>query len=218
MMRPDFLRFLGAMAVGACLWSAPAAASSAVQVDHVALSIALEAPAKPGTTVWVAIRQVIASGWHTYWRNPGDTGLPTSVTWNLPKGITAGKPLWPVPERFTAGSIVNYGYEKEATILVPLTVAPHAVIGPVRASIFLLECAQMCIPEQATLDLDLRKASPANFAAARASLPRDFDGSAEVAAGSKTLDQVGLRVRRGQIKTLQPLQRPRPKNRPAEIW
>jgi thiol:disulfide interchange protein DsbD len=187
MMRPNFFRSFGAVAVAACLWSAPAAASSAVQVDHVALSVAVEAPAKPGTTVWVAIRQVIAPGWHTYWRNPGDTGLATSINWVLPKGIIAGKPLWPAPERFTTGSIVNYGYEKEATLLVPLTVAPDAVIGPARANIFLLECAQMCIPEQATLDLDLRKASPANFAAPRASLPRDFNGSAEVATGPKTL-------------------------------
>jgi len=169
------------------MWFAPAAAASAVQVDHVGLSIALEAPAKPGTTVWVAIRQAIAPGWHTYWRNPGDTGLATSINWVLPKGVTAGNPLWPAPQRFTTGSIVNYGYEKEATLLVPLTVARDAEIGPAQTNVFLLECAQMCIPEQATLDLDLRKASPANFAALHASLPRNFNGSAEVATGAKTL-------------------------------
>jgi len=187
MMCARFLRVLIAAAAAACMWFAPAAAASAVQVDHVGLSIALEAPAKPGTTVWVAIRQAIAPGWHTYWRNPGDTGLATSINWVLPKGVTAGNPLWPAPQRFTTGSIVNYGYEKEATLLVPLTVARDAEIGPAQANVFLLECAQMCIPEQATLDLDLRKASPANFAALHASLPRNFNGSAEVATGAKTL-------------------------------
>ena len=187
MMCAGFLRVLIAAAAAACMWFAPAAAASAVQVDHVGLSIALEAPAKPGTTVWVAIRQAIAPGWHTYWRNPGDTGLATSINWVLPKGVTAGNPLWPAPQRFTTGSIVNYGYEKEATLLVPLTVARDAEIGPAQTNVFLLECAQMCIPEQATLDLDLRKASPANFAALHASLPRNFNGSAEVATGAKTL-------------------------------
>ena len=180
---------LGA-AVGCCLWLGPATAAPTVQIDHVALSIALESPAKPGSTVWVAIRQVIAPGWHTYWRNSGDSGLATSVTWILPKGVTAGEPQWPTPERFTTGPIVNYGYKDEATLLIPLTIGRDATIGDaaVRASVFLLECAQMCIPEQATLDQDLHKASPAIFARARAALPRLFGGSARVAMYTKTIE------------------------------
>ncbi len=175
--------------MAACLWFSPGYAASTVQADHVALSISLETPAKPGSTVWAAIHQTIAPGWHTYWRNPGDSGLATSVSWSLPKGVTAGEPQWPAPERFTTGPIVNYGYKDEATLLVPLMVARDAALGaaPAQATLFLLECAQMCIPEQVTLDLDLNKASPAIFAQARAALPRAFGGSAHVAADSKTL-------------------------------
>jgi thiol:disulfide interchange protein DsbD len=189
MMIAGIHRALITAAVANCLWLTPGFAASTARVDHVTLGISLESPATPGSTVWVAIRQVIAPGWHTYWRNPGDSGLATSVSWVLPKGVTAGASQWPTPERFTTGPIVNYGYKDEATLLVPLTVARQPAIGPAQTKLFLLECAEMCIPEQATLDLDLRKASgtPAIFAKARAALPRAFGGSAHVAVGAKTL-------------------------------
>ena len=186
MMVASIHRALIAASVAACLWLTPGFAASTVRADHVTLDISLEAP---GSTVWVAIRQVIAPGWHTYWRNPGDSGLATSVSWVLPKGVTAGDPQWPTPERFTTGPIVNYGYKGEATLLVPLAIGRDAVAGAAQAKLFLLECAEMCIPEQATLDLDLRKASgsPAIFARARAALPHAFGGPAQVAVGAKSL-------------------------------
>ncbi|MDE2265882.1 MAG: thioredoxin family protein [Alphaproteobacteria bacterium] len=186
-MRKGYLHIIISAVTGAFLWAMPVYAASNIRVDHVALSIALESPARPGSTVWVAIRQVIEPGWHTYWLNPGDSGLATSVSWDLPKGVTAGMPQWPTPERFTTGPIVNYGYTGEATLLVPLTIARDAAIGSAQAKLFLLECAQMCIPEQATLDLNLHEASPAVFAAARAALPRRFDGTARVAVDKKTV-------------------------------
>ncbi|MGA7710799.1 MAG: thioredoxin family protein [Rhizomicrobium sp.] len=188
-MTNRLFRALLAIAILICCLSVPGRAASTVQIDHVALSVSLESSAKPGSTAEVAIQQKIAPGWHTYWRNPGDSGLATSLSWMLPKGVTAGEPQWPVPERFTTGPIVNYGYRDEATLLVPLTIAPDAVINnaPVQVRVFLLECAQMCIPEQATLDLDWHKASPAIFAHARAALPGVFGGSAKVAANAKQL-------------------------------
>lgn len=175
------------IAIATLMCAAPGYAASSVQADHVTLSIALEAPAKPGATVWAAIRQIIAPGWHTYWSNPGDSGLATSISWVLPKGVSAGTPLWPVPERFTDGPIVNYGYAGDATLLVPLTIARDAATGAAQAKIFLLECEHMCIPENVTLDLDLSKASPAIFAAARAKLPRAFGGTENVAIDANNL-------------------------------
>ncbi len=183
-------RFLPALvAIAAMFWAANGQAASSVKADHVTLSIALESPAKPGANVWAAITQTIAPGWHTYWRNPGDSGLATSLTWDLPKGVTAGAPLWPVPQRFDDGGIVNYGYANAATILVPLKIARDAAGGMAKAHVFLLECEHMCIPENVALDLDLRKsaASPALFAAARAKLPRPFRGTANIAVDAKTL-------------------------------
>jgi thiol:disulfide interchange protein DsbD len=187
--RPSFLILVALVCV--LLEYSQCWAASVVKLDHVGLRIALESAAKPGSTVWVAIQQTIEPSWHTYWRNPGDSGLATSVSWDLPKGVTAGAPYWPVPKRFTTGSIVNYGYDGVAALLVPLTIARDALITtvPVHAKLSLLECAQMCIPEEATLDLDLRHASGSSkmFAQARAQLPRAFEGTAKVAVGPNSV-------------------------------
>src|SRR5947207_3539032 len=74
----------------------------------------------PGTTLWVDLHLDIAPGWHTYWRNPGDSGLPTEIAWQLPEGFTAGEIAWPVPERFVVGTIGNYGYAGSVDLLVPI--------------------------------------------------------------------------------------------------
>src|SRR6476646_5612198 len=64
----------------------------------------------PGKTLWVDLHLDIAPGWHTYWRNPGDSGLPTEISWKLPSGFSAGEIAWPVPQRFVENAIGNYGY------------------------------------------------------------------------------------------------------------
>jgi len=190
MRRRGLLRLVAA-ALAVFSSSTSCFAASSIVADHVALTILLETAAAPGKTVWAAITQVIAPGWHTYWRNPGDSGLATSISWMLPNGVSAGEPLWPVPEQFTTGSIINFGYKDQATILVPLTMAGKSSIGAKRpqATIFLLECGQMCIPETVTLDFDLRQpsGSPAIFASARAALPRTFDGDVRITRDSNTL-------------------------------
>src|SRR5205085_1563965 len=76
----------------------------------------------PGTTLWVDLHLDIAPGWHTYWRNPGDSGLPTEIAWTLPTGFSAGDILWPVPERFVASGIGNYGYSRAVDLMVPIGV------------------------------------------------------------------------------------------------
>ncbi len=58
----------------------------------------------------LALRQKIKPGWHTYWRNPGDSGEPTRLAWVLPEGWSAGEIIWPVPERQPIGPLVDYGY------------------------------------------------------------------------------------------------------------
>src|SRR5204862_7812598 len=75
----------------------------------------------PGTDLWVDLHLDIAPGWHTYWRNPGDAGLPTEIAWELPAGFNAGEVAWPAPERFVLGTIGNYGYQGSADLLVPIT-------------------------------------------------------------------------------------------------
>jgi thiol:disulfide interchange protein DsbD len=158
-------------------------AASEVKADHVTLSLALEQAPRPGATVWVAIQQNIDPGWHTYWRNPGDSGLATSVAWSLPAGVNAGEIAWPAPERFVTGSIVNFGYAGSAVMLVPLSVGRASTLASGHATLSLLECAQMCIPERVALDLPqaATPGSAALFAGARSTLPRVLHGATEFA-------------------------------------
>ena len=79
----------------------------------------------PGETVWVALHLEMRPGWHVYWRNPGDAGLPPEIAWKLPSGFTAGEIAWPTPERFVDNDqIGNYGYAGSVDLLVPVTGQP----------------------------------------------------------------------------------------------
>jgi thiol:disulfide interchange protein DsbD len=112
----------------------------------------------PGGTVHLALRQTIKAGWHTYWRNPGDSGEATRIRWALPPGWTAGEIVWPAPERQPIGPLVNYGYSREVLLPVPVTAPADARPGEtvrVRADAFWLVCEEVCIPEEASLYVDL---------------------------------------------------------------
>jgi thiol:disulfide interchange protein DsbD len=167
---------------------APRAAADAVRTEHVEAQIVPEQNALvPGTTTTVALRLRIDNGWHTYWRNPGDSGLPTTLAWKLPPGFSAGDIQWPAPKALPAGPLVNYGYEGEVLHLVPLTVPQDAAVGsnvtlPVRAD--WLVCRETCIPDGADLSLTLPIAASAApdakwsgpIVRARAALPRPLEG------------------------------------------
>jgi thiol:disulfide interchange protein DsbD len=138
---------------------ASAAQAQVVRTPYVeAELIPGSAAATPGATVHVALRQRIKPGWHTYWRNPGDSGEPTRLAWTLPAGWSAGEILWPRPERQPIGPLVNYGYSNEVLLPVPVQVAENARPGEtvrLTAVADWLVCEEICIPEQATLSLDL---------------------------------------------------------------
>src|SRR5580704_14735645 len=92
--------------------AAPPPMSELVKPELFALEDALE----PGSTLWVDVHFTIASGWHIYWTNPGDSGLPTTIDWTLPENFHAGAIFWPVPQRFVEGGIANYGYTGNADL------------------------------------------------------------------------------------------------------
>ncbi|MCB2108501.1 MAG: thioredoxin family protein [Rhodobacteraceae bacterium] len=111
--------------------------------------------AAPGSTVWAALKLELAPGWHTYWRNPGDSGLPGGVSWTLPEGMTNGEIAWPAPERAPYGPLMNFGFHDQVILPVPLTVSSGAPTGMnvIRADANWLVCADVCIPDQATLEI-----------------------------------------------------------------
>ncbi|MGA7328498.1 MAG: protein-disulfide reductase DsbD domain-containing protein, partial [Rhodomicrobium sp.] len=74
------------------------AAAQQLHRHHVTVDlISDQSAAAPGKTITVAVRERMEPGWHTYWENPGDSGEPTHIEWNLPDGVTAGPVLWPLP-------------------------------------------------------------------------------------------------------------------------
>src|ERR1700734_120814 len=108
----------------------------------------------PGQSFWVALELDIRDGWHTYWRNPGDSGQATSLTWQLPPGFTAGDIVWTTPHRFDVPPLVNYGYAKHADHLVQITAPKDLKVGaPVAlaAKATWLVCSDVCIPESQDL-------------------------------------------------------------------
>jgi thiol:disulfide interchange protein DsbD len=111
----------------------------------------------PGQPFRAGLRQRITPHWHTYWKNPGDSGEPTRLTWTLPEGFRASDIRWPLPDAIPVGPLMNYGYSGE--LLLPVTITPpaqldgDAVTFKVRAD--WLVCEKICIPESADLTLTL---------------------------------------------------------------
>jgi thiol:disulfide interchange protein len=92
------------------------------------------AQVRPGETVMAGIRLQMDPGWHTYWRNPGGPGIPTSVEWTLPPGITAGEIQWPIPEKLSDKDTISFLYQDEVVLLVPLSIGSGASSGKVTIS------------------------------------------------------------------------------------
>ena len=117
----------------------------------------------PGGKVWVALRTELDDGWHTYWRNPGDSGEPVQLTWVLPQGVDAGPIVWPVPYPIPTGPIVNYGFEGAPLFPVELTVPDTVQTGEALSltlDFYYLVCADICIPEEGQLTLELDIGEP----------------------------------------------------------
>ncbi len=112
---------------------------------------------QPGTPFWIAINVEMDDHWHSYWKNPGDVGMPISVEWNLPEGYQASPIQWPTPKRYDLDSIIGYGYEGKAVLLSQIT-PPQKTSEEVTldASISWLACSESaCLPGSAELSLTL---------------------------------------------------------------
>ncbi len=162
---------------------------------------------RPGASFQIGLLFRLEPGWHIYWKNPGDSGQPPRLTWQLPAGFTAGEIEWPLPKRLPVGPLLDYGYEGE--VLLPLTVEATPDVKPnsteeLSANLRMLVCRETCIPGKAALALKVpvRKATPAInreteqlFARARAAqpkaLPADWKVSAQQSKSSIVLSIAG---------------------------
>ncbi len=150
------------------------------------------ASVRPGGTFDVALRLRLDSGWHAYWLNPGDSGLPVRIAWTLPNGVTAGPLRFPPPARYTLAGLTSYAHKGEAFFVTRVAVPPSAS-GRVtlRGTAAWLVCADVCLPAQTDVSLTVpvgdgtgRTADADALDAARAALPRPAEGWTAAAAAT----------------------------------
>jgi thiol:disulfide interchange protein/DsbC/DsbD-like thiol-disulfide interchange protein len=146
----------------------PAIAQSVVKTDNVRAELIAEvSEVKAGEPFWVALRETIRPHWHTYWKNPGDSGLPTEINWTLPAGVKADPIVWPTPTLIDVSGVINYGFQDDILLLVKITPPADLAGGALTlaASANWLVCDDVCIPEDGKFTLTLPvgpTAKPAN--------------------------------------------------------
>ena len=167
----------GVLANGA---SAQTQGKTVVSTAQVRAELMAHAPdgADAGKTVWLGLQLTHKPQWHTYWKNSGDSGLPTTLQWTLPPGVTAGEIDWPVPKKIPIGNLANYGFADTVLLPVPLTITPdfkptapgNAIEVKLKAN--WLVCRQECIPEEGefALTIPVKGSTAINSAAFTAAL------------------------------------------------
>ncbi len=158
--------------------------SFAAPTSHTTVELLLPVEsARPGDTILAAIRLRMETGWHTYWKNSGESGAPTEIEWQLPSGVTAGEIQWPTPERLEAEGLTTFIHHDEATLLIPLKLSADLKPGALelKAKVSWIECKDqdLCVPGDATVSANLiigneskPSASSTIIEAAQAKLPQ----------------------------------------------
>ncbi|MDD2918162.1 thioredoxin family protein [Rhodoferax sp.] len=138
-------------------------AKNTVTTEQVQAELMAHAPdgIEPGKTVWVGLQLKHQPEWHTYWKNSGDSGQATMLSWTLPTGVLAGDIAWPLPVKIPIGNLANYGYDGSVLLPVPLTITPDfkpSVLNPeleVKLQASWLVCKLECVPQDGTFVLRL---------------------------------------------------------------
>lgn len=172
-----------------------------VSTDQVRAELLAWAPdgVEAGKPVWLGLQLAHIPEWHTYWKNSGDSGLPTLLQWTLPAGVTAGEIAWPTPKKIPIGTLANYGYEGTVLLPVPLTIAPgfSAASLDVRLHASWLVCKKECIPQEGEFALKIPAKSSTGtsssvFAATFAASPRPLAGTGSRVDVSANVIKVSL--------------------------
>ncbi|MDZ7629642.1 MAG: protein-disulfide reductase DsbD family protein [Parvularculaceae bacterium] len=172
--------------------------------DHARSTLFSEATGiAPGGTVRVALYQALEPGWHVYWKNPGDSGLPLETLWSLPPGALASPTDYPVPERIQIGPLVNYGHEGTPTFVTTITAPPYVEVGSsidIGLEATWLICAEICVPETGEFLISLPvvaqpsadSAAQEVFADADANFPRAANAVFRAVGGALALEAEGI--------------------------
>lgn len=179
--------------------TSPASAQSRVVTDHAETRLVAETDGvAPGGGVSLAFAQELQPGWHVYWKNPGDSGLPLDFRWSLPAGAAPQAIVYPAPQRIPIGPLVNYGHEGAPVFLTGIRAPADEAIGAqldIGLEATWLICADICVPETGRFTLTVpvvAEPKPADavaalFENARAALAAPADGEAFYSVQGKTL-------------------------------
>ncbi|MEX6633132.1 protein-disulfide reductase DsbD family protein [Hyphococcus lacteus] len=188
-----FMGLFSAIFIALATFSAAHAQTSIVN-EYTQSEIIAETDAfVPGETTWFALRQELRDGWHVFWTNPGDAGLPLELDWTLPEGFAVGDILQPIPEYIPVGPLASYAHEGEPVFLVPVRVPDNATIGDVigvTINASWQTCEEICVPEsgQFSFEFPVKRTSKVNvahadvFSDARSKLPENYAGNASFVA------------------------------------
>lgn len=192
------------------LFGGAAISAQSAHIPHGTLELISENSAiTAGHDFTVGLEFKMERGWHIYWENPGDSGEPPHVTWQLPKGLTAGELKWPAPRKMGASTIVNYVYDGDVLLMAPIRVGADYSGSPsdkLDAVVKFLICSdQMCMPGKAQLSLaaPAKAQSPQDtatatiFAAARVRLPKPAPANWKV-SGHAEKDSFVIDIQAGQ--------------------
>lgn len=151
-------RIAGLLAVLFALSAQQAIAGAADSHIRAALAVETLQP-KPGSTVRVAIQMTPKKGWHGYWQNPGDSGLPATVRWEAPAGIRFSRLQHPAPQLLSVQGIASYVHEGPFALVAEMRVPSALTPGtrfPLVAHLSWIACSDsLCVPERATLTSEL---------------------------------------------------------------
>ncbi len=155
-IKTTFLTLVTLCAFGLSAWSAH---GQSVRTDYMETELVVETTSiRPGQPFWVGLRMKMDEHWHTYWRNPGDSGLPTEIHWTLPAGFQAGEIHWPYPQKIVLDILASYAYEGETLLLVEITPPADLETGSsvdIGAFASWLVCADICLPGEAGYQVTL---------------------------------------------------------------
>lgn len=182
------LKFLACLATSGTFFVSPRAMAN--QIPHGSVTLISEDQwISPGQEAYFGFKFVLEQGWHIYWINPGDSGQPPHFEWNLPRGFTPGEIEWPAPQRIGSSSIVDFGYESSAMLLVPVRVSADVLPNTseqLAVNLKVLVCREICIPGRAEVSasVPIKSTRPEPnirtaklFTAARQSMPKPRPGS-----------------------------------------
>lgn len=140
-----------------------AGSGPAVTQPHVVARLITDrATIGPGETFRVGIHYKLEDHWHIYWKNPGDTGLSTEITWEFPEGFEVGPLEWPTPVRFEMFELMNYVHENDVVLFAQVTAPANLPANQTltfRARTDWLVCEKVCVPGGASLEMSLPTAS-----------------------------------------------------------